>query len=76
MPVTVTVSETGYSGAYAVDAKRCAGIATIAAGPGAGKYVITGVVAGTCGITFTDAFSQSVGLPVVVTTTTGTITIP
>jgi hypothetical protein len=76
LPVTIAVSETGYSGSYAVDATRCAGIATIAAGSSAGTYVITGVVAGTCGIVFRDTFSQSVALPVIVTTTTGTITIP
>ena len=75
MPVTVTVSEAGYIGSFTVNAVPCAGVATIAAGPSAGKYIVTGVHAGSCAITFSDAFSQSVVLPVIVTTTTGTITI-
>ena len=75
VPVTATVTERGYTGSYAVNASRCAGVATIAAGASSGRYTITGIAAGSCTITFTDAFSQSVALPVIVTTTTGTITI-
>ena len=75
VPVTATVTEPGYTGTYAVNDTRCAGIATIAAGTSVGRYTITGVSAGSCTITFTDSFLQSVVLPVIVTTTTGTITI-
>jgi len=75
VPVAVTVSETGYTGSYVVNATRCAGIATITSGGSAGHYVVTGVAAGSCTITFTDTFSQQVVLPVIVTITTGTITI-
>lgn len=74
--VNATVSESGYAGSFTVKAAPCAGIATITATASAGTYTITGVAAGTCAITFTDTFSQSVVLPVIVTTTTGTITIP
>ena len=75
-PVNATVSESGYAGSFTVTATPCAGIATITATESAGTYTITGVAAGTCAITFTDTFSQSVVLPVIVTTTTATITIP
>jgi hypothetical protein len=76
VPVSVTVSETGYSGSFVVNATRCAGIATIGAGTIRGNYNVTAVGAGTCSITFTDTFLQSAALSVIVTTTTGTITIP
>ena len=76
VPVTATVSEPGYTSSYAVDASRCVGIASIAPGASEGRYTITGIAAGSCAITFTDTFAQSVVLPVTVTTTTGTITIP
>ena len=75
VPVTVTVSEAGYTGSYTVDASRCAGIATVASPASAGVYTITGVAAGTCAIVFTDAFAQPVTLPVIVTTTNAIITI-
>jgi len=74
--VSVTVTESGYPGAFPVKATSCAGIASVAAAPTSGTYTITGVAAGTCAITFADAYAQSVALPVIVTTTTGTITIP
>jgi hypothetical protein len=76
LPVTVAVSEPGYTGSFVVNGARCAGVATItAAGTTVGQYTVTGVAAGSCTITFTDTFLQAVVLPVVVTTTTGTITI-
>src|SRR5665213_1609884 len=67
-PATVTLSEQGYTGSFAVNAQPCAGIASVAAGPDAFTYILTGIAPGVCAVTFTDQFSQLVGLPVSVTT--------
>ena len=70
-PATITVSETGYAGAFTTNAQPCAGIASIAAGSG-GAYTITGLAPGSCAITVTDTFAQSVAVPVSVTTSSVT----
>ena len=75
MPVTATVSESGYTGTFVVNASRCATLATATPGSSNSRFTITGLRAGWCAMTFTDSFGQSVALTVTVTTTTGTITI-
>ncbi|MEA2785156.1 MAG: hypothetical protein QOF71_1260 [Candidatus Eremiobacteraeota bacterium] len=67
-PVTVSVGEVGYGGAFAVNAAPCAGIASVAAAGVAGSFTITGIAPGSCAVTFTDTFAQSVAVPVTVTT--------
>ena len=66
-PVTVTLSEPGYGGSFAVSAPGCAGIASITAGASASTFTITGIAPGQCAVSFTDSFLQSVALPVSVT---------
>ena len=70
-PTTVSVTETGYAGSFTVNAQPCAGIASIAAGS-VGGYTVTGIAPGTCAITFTDTFAQSVAVQVSVTTSSVT----
>ncbi|HEV2737268.1 MAG TPA: hypothetical protein VGU66_01705 [Candidatus Elarobacter sp.] len=70
-PAVVSVAETGYAGAFTVNAQPCAGIASITAGS-AGAFTITGLAPGSCAITFTDTFAQSVAVPVSVTTSSVT----
>ena len=67
-PVTVSVGETGYAGAFSFNASPCSGIASVTAAASAGSFTITGLAPGSCAVTFTDTFSQSVAVPVTVTT--------
>jgi hypothetical protein len=69
---TIAVAETGYAGAFTINAQPCAGIASIAAAGSGGSYTITGIAPGSCAITFTDTFAQSVAVPVSVTTSSVT----
>jgi len=70
---TVTVSESGYGGAFGEnDDCASAGYATVTAtgtphGPSA-TYTVTGAVAGECSITFSDSFNQTTSVFVNVTT--------
>lgn len=66
-PVTVTLSEPGYSGTFSVNASACAGIASVLQSPSGTSYTITGIAPGQCAVSFTDTFSQSVALAVSVT---------
>jgi hypothetical protein len=67
---TITVDETSYPGTF-TESDNCAGKATIspasANGPHA-TFTVTGVAAGTCVATFTDAFNQQTTTQVIVTT--------
>jgi hypothetical protein len=67
--LTESVTETGYSGLFG-ESDTCSGIATVstanAHGPSA-TYTVTGVTAGMCNITFSDASSQQQIVAVTVT---------
>jgi hypothetical protein len=72
---TITVHETGYSGTFG-EVDTCSGKATVTTsnnnGPQA-TYTVTGVSAGTCDATFSDLFSQTAAVHIVVTTSGFTI---
>ena len=74
--VPVTVSESGYSGAFSVDAGACNGLATAspssATGPSA-TISVTALAAGTCNIVISDAAQQKATIGVTVTVTQGVI---
>lgn len=67
--LTETVTETGYSGLFG-ESDTCTGVATVtttnAHGPSA-AYTVTGVTAGMCSITFSDASAQHQIVAVTVT---------
>jgi hypothetical protein len=71
---TVTISETGYAGTFALDATGCGPAATVsaltAAAPGA-TFTVTSVAAGTCTVTVSDRSNQKQQIPVTVTVTSG-----
>ncbi|HUZ50813.1 MAG TPA: hypothetical protein VMW12_13880 [Candidatus Dormibacteraeota bacterium] len=64
----VTVSEAGYTGAFALNS-TCSSVATIT--PSGNQYIVQPVGAGTCSATFSDANGHNAILPIVVTVTTG-----
>jgi hypothetical protein len=72
--LTVTVSEAGYNGGFAVDATGCGAAATVsaltAAAPGA-QFTVTSVASGTCTVTVSDGLNQKQQIPVTVTVTSG-----
>jgi hypothetical protein len=67
---TVTVHETAYVSNFG-ESDTCGGIATVTttnpAGPTA-HYTVTGIAAGNCTVTFSDAFAQTTQTQVAVTT--------
>ncbi len=71
-PVSVQISEAGYTGGYTINAAQCAGIAT-AALAGQGLISVGGVATGQCALVLSDGFGQSVALPVTVTTSAITV---
>jgi hypothetical protein len=72
---TIVVTETGYAGTY-TESDTCnpgtGPIATIALTSGSGAsvtYTVTGISAGICAATFTDAFGQQTSSTIYVTLT-------
>jgi hypothetical protein len=64
----VTVSQSGYSGAFTIPSTTCSGIATIAP-VNATTFSVTPVAAGTCDAEISGAQAKS-SLPISATTTT------
>jgi hypothetical protein len=72
---TVVAGESGYAGAISADASACANVASVAP-PAAGApatFTVTALGAGSCTVTFADAFGQHAALTVGVTVTQGSI---
>jgi hypothetical protein len=72
---SVVAGESGYAGQILADASACANVATVSplAGAAPATFTITAQGAGSCTVTFTDAFGQRAALAVGVTLTQGTI---
>lgn len=73
-PVSFTVSQPGYTGAFTISG--CSGIVTITPVPASGPSAALNAVAsgaGTCTLTIAGGGGQSVTISVTATTTSGTI---
>ncbi|MBV8602399.1 MAG: hypothetical protein JO359_12620 [Candidatus Eremiobacteraeota bacterium] len=68
---TVVVSEQSYSGTFSTSSTTCTNVATIAAGPSSGAFVVTPVGAGACSFTISNSAGTSATLGVSVTVTAG-----
>jgi hypothetical protein len=69
------VQETGYSGTFR-ESDTCSGIATVLPSSGAGPalaFNVTGVAAGNCTATFSDAQNQHVTTAISVTIVSGSV---
>ena len=63
---TVTIAETGYAGAFTVDATGCAGIVTVVLAPNTQSFTATPVAAGSCTVIVRDTQANATSLPVTV----------
>jgi hypothetical protein len=63
---TVTIAETGYAGAFTVDATGCAGIVTVVVAPNTQSFTVTPVAAGSCTAIVRDTQANATSLPVTV----------
>ena len=72
---TVVAGESGYAGPISADASACANVASVAppAGSAPATFTVTALGAGSCEVTFADAFGQRTALTVGVTVTQGSI---
>jgi hypothetical protein len=73
---TVSVSETGYAGAF-TETDTCSGIASVSPADGSGPsatYTVTPLAAGTCTITIHDTNGQKSAVAVGITITQGSVT--
>ena len=70
MAQTVAILESGYSGTFAPASSNCSGIASVAAQPlRPSRFVVTALAVGGCDVVFLDSNSNSVVVPIGVTTT-------
>jgi len=66
---SVTVSETGYTGAFTLSTTTCAGIATASPLSGSGTFTFSPVAAGTCSYVVTGKAGATATITITVTTT-------